>query len=481
MSSYRVDLVARMASEVVVRLCGFATLPLLARSLGSDGYGVVVGSGTIVSGFAAIAALGLSYHVGRIVSRGETDAARRLLRQVLLLAGASGLAWALIVVLASSWLNARFLDRADGGLAIACASGSLIAWALDGVLLEWLRQRERFRSLSALQAGIALAQLAALLIVVPRGAGPVTVLLLSSAMQLLRIAVMVLLIRHSPRAVPAPSSPLGLTLGSCVRDGLTLTVGALGAWGLSQGGRLVLGSATAIGGYSVAAALATVSAIVGSAAGMPLSASLARAVAARNPVGVALAVRRFAGTYQTLALPGVVIASFLAENAIRCLTGFHGLGGIAAVLLWSGWIDMGMLPMIYALWAHGWASRSRNAQFAAAAGAVLGTLVLVRLIGPIGVAWSTFCGELALLAMLAWGLRHARFPWRALIPRDLWPILLAAALAGAAASWLRGETWLSLITAATAACVAGAAPLAIGRATRMLRLRRSDRRHSSPP
>lgn len=457
----RTDVALRLTSEVLVRLCGFASLPLLARALGSDGYGVVGGSGAIVSGFAAVATLGLSYHVGRIVGRGETATARTLLRRLIILAGTSGLFWAMVAVVMAPWLNARFLGHPAGALAIACASGSLVAMALDGVLLEWLRQRERFRSLSLLQGSMALAQLASLVAAVIGGAGPAAILAITSGLQLLRIALMALLIRHSSRAVDLMASPLELTLADCLRDGASLTLGSLGAWGLGQGGRLMLGDATAIGGYAVAAALASLASIVGNAASMPLTAALVRAAATNRPRAAAVAVKRFSSTFHLLTLPGIAITACLAEDGIRYLTGFHGLGLISAVLLIAGWIEMSALPLVYTLWARGWASRSRNAQIAAATGSLVGSAILARPLGPLGVAVAVLCGQAAMLLLVGWGLRHAHFPWQSMVPRRAGALLLSATLASMTAIALRGDSWPSLFAAGSAAMAVAALPLVI--------------------
>ena len=451
----------RLGSEVIVRLCGLVTLPLLTRTLGSDGYGVVIGTASLAGLGGAIGSLGLSYHVGRIVGRGESPESRRLLRQLLILAGTTGLCLAGAMAFAAPLLNGLLFGHADGRTAIMLLGGSLIAICVDGILLEWLRLRDRFRSLSLIQAVTAVLQVGMIVVLARAGWGPAAVVAGVSLLQLLRVSLMAALIHYTPRARAAGDTAFDLDLATCLRDGATLTLGTLGTWGLSQGGRLILGSATAIGGYGVAAALASAPGIAGSAGGLPLYPSLVRAVAAQRPRAAATAIRRFSTSYQLLTLPVLAIAAVLSEHAIQLLagSGFVGLGPVCILLMLAGWIEMSALPLTYLLAARGWASRTRNAQIAAAALNLVTAVVAVPVMGAIGVAVALLAGQVAMVALLVWGLRHASFPWRALVPRKWSGILLAALIGAGIAGAIPSAHWLGLL-AAGAAAVAAAASVA---------------------
>ena len=450
------DVSLRLGTETAIRLCGLITMPLLARTMGADGYGLIIGVGSVVGFFATWGSLGLSYHIGRIVGRGETLSSRRLLRSLLLIAIGSGLACAAVMTLAAPLLNDWFLRHSDGRMAIMLASGCLIAACLDGILLEWLRLRERYRSLSLIQAGAALVQVAVLAGVVWAGHGPVTALGCMSVVQLGRVAMMALLVRSTARAVDTPHGGAPPDLRTCVRDGLTIALGGLGSWGLSQGGRLALAHAPAIGNYGAAAALASAPGIVGSACGLPLYPALVRAVAANDTVAAAAAVRHYASIYQTLALPAVAISMVLCGNAIHLLAGreFAGLGPVCAVLLVASWLEMTLLPLSYALAAHGWASRTRNAQLAAAVVSLATAIICAPFFGALGVSAAGLAGQLAMLGLLAWGLRHAGFTWCSLIPQRLLRIVASTGTAALVALSVPSATWLGLVMSGSAALCA---------------------------
>ena len=454
MKAHHLDIGVRLAAEGVVRLCGLATLPVLTRTLGRDGYGVVVGTGSICGVFTILAVCGLSYHVGRIVGRGESPQARRLLRRLLLIATLTGGVWAAVTAAAAPWLDATFLKQPDARAAFLWCAGMVLFTAWEAIFMEWVRQRGRYRTLSILLAAMAVVQLAAVLVVATHGGGPAEVVACAVACQAIRIALLALLIRLSARAtdtISGPSADADLpTLRRCVTDGAVVMAGSLGTWGLAQAGRLFLGNANGMGGMGVAAALASMPVLAGAACGQSLFPDLVRAVGRRRRRDMIVAVRRFAGSFWILTIPAMAIALPLAGEAAALLGGrdFNALGPTCVLMLAAAWMEMAVLPMTYSVSAHGWATRSRNAALAGAVVNLGAAVVLVPRLGTAGVALAALSGQLAFAGLLAWGLRQAGFPWAALLPKRAREII-AVGLAGTAiAAAIPHRSWPGMVVAA---------------------------------
>ena len=468
------DITVRFGSEGVVRLCGLVSFPLLARALGADGYGVVLGVGAIAGLAMAGGGLGLSFHVGRLLQHLDPAGSARLLRSLLLATGAAGLLLAAMVAVAAPWLAQTFIPHPVAAAALLAAAGSIICGASDGVVVEWLRTRHRFATISGLQAGQAVLQLAAILAVVALHGGAATVVAAVAATQVLKLALAYGLLRRAGELATPGLLPRGELLHLISASGPVLTA-TLGGWALTQGVRLVVGNrldAVALGGFGAAALLSSGIGMIGSACWLPLYPRLARSVAHDHSAMTARICRGFGRFYHLAAIPALALGAVLGGVAIRCLAGraFPEVDLACALLLASAYVEMASLPWAYLLSAHGDAVHARNACLTGGAANLALAMVLAPVAGLAGAAGAVLAGQLATAALNARGARRLGHRPLACLP---WPVLGTAVLATlpavVVAVLLRRDGWAGLALAAGASTATYAAGLALLRGRAMLR------------
>lgn len=468
------DILVRFGAEGVVRICGLVSFPILARSLGADGYGAIIGTGAVAGLAMSAGGLGLSFHVARLMQGADAVGSARLLRSLLLITCASGVLLASMVAAASPWLAAAFVPHPAAAAALCAAAGSIVCGAMDGVLVEWLRARHRFTDISALQAGQALLQLAAILGVIASGGGVVAVVASVAATQLLKTGITWLLLQRTGElAAPGRLPPAAcLQLITSASPILTATIAG---WALVQSTRLVVGNrldADALGAFGAAALVASAIGMLGSACWLPLYPRVARAVAHGHPRIAARHIRGFGRYFHATAIPMLAVGSILGGPAIHLLAGapFADVPVACALLLAASFVEMAAMPWSYVVSAHGAAARSRNATIAGCVGNLVVALALTPVMGIAGAGLAVLAGQIIVAAVnirSAISLGHAPargVPW--------WTVsaaVLAALPACAIAARIPHDTWGGLLLAgagATAAYAAGFAFLARMRAGR---------------
>ncbi len=468
------DILVRFGAEGVVRVCGLVSFPILARSLGADGYGAIIGTGAVAGLAMSAGGLGLSFHVARLMQGADTVGSARLLRSLLLITCASGALLAAVVAAASPWLAAAFVPHPAAAAALCAAAGSIVCGAMDGVLVEWLRARHRFTTISALQAGQALLQLAAILAVIASGGGVVAVVASVAGTQLLKTGITWwLLLRAGELAARGRLEPSAcLHLVASASPILTATIAG---WALAQGARLVVGNrldASALGAFGAAALVASAIGTVGSACWLPLYPRIARAVAHGHPRIAAQSTRSFGRIFHAAAILVLALGAILGGAAIHLLAGvpFAGVHAACAMLLAGAYVEMAAMPWSYVTSAHGAAARSRNATLAGCAANLVAALALTSHMGIAGAGLAVLVGQIVVATVnirSAIALGHAPahgVPW--------WTVsaaVLASLPACAIAARIPHESWSGLVLAgagATAAYVAGFALLVRLRADR---------------
>jgi len=468
------DILVRFGAEGVVRLCGLVSFPILARSLGADGYGAVIGTGAVAGLAMSAGGLGLSFHVVRLMQVNDAVANARLLRSLLFITCASGVLLATIVASASSWLAAAFIPHPAAAAALCAAGGSIVCGAMDGVLVEWLRARHRFLTISSLQASQAALQLGAILAVIACGGGVAAVVAAVAATQLLKTGLAWWLLRRAGElAAPGRVEPSAcLQLIASASPILTATIAG---WVLVQSTRLVVGNrldADALGAFGAAALVASGIGMLGSACWLQLYPPLGRAVAHGRPSTAAATCRGFGRVFHTAALPTLAIGAVLGGTALRRLAGqsFPETDLACTLLLAAAYVDMACLPWAYLASAHADAARTRNAVLLGGAANVVIALVLVPLSGLAGAATAVLVGQLTVAAVYARTAQiHGHAPLSCLPWRDIAAAAPAAVAAAAVALWLRRDDWNGLLLAGGSACATYAVALASIHRLRMLR------------
>ena len=468
------DILVRFGSEGLVRLCGLVSFPLLARSLGADGYGVVIGTGAIAGLAMAGGGLGLSFHVARLLQGADRAASARLLRSLLLITLAAGAGLALLVATCSPWLAQAFMPHPAAAAALVAVAASIVCGAADGVLHEWLRARHRFAAISGLQAGQALLQLAAILVTVLLHGGVVAVVAVVAISQAARLAVVYALLRRAGE-LTSPGLLARADLFRLVINASPVLTATLGGWVLTQGIRLVVGNrldATALGAFGAAALIATGIGMIGSACWLPLYPRLARSVAHGHKGMTARACRSFGRFFHLASIPALALGAVLGGVALRCLAGssFPEVDLACVLLLASAYVEMAGMPWSYVVSAHGDAAHSRNAILLGCALNLGLAVILTPLAGIAGAAGAVLAGQCATAAMNARTVASLGHRPLAFLP---WPELATAAAAALpavlAALLLRHEGWGGLGVAGGAGVMVYAAVLALLRRRPMLR------------
>lgn len=435
----------KAGADTVARLASFVTFPIFVRYAGLDGYGAYGQVTAIAAFFVPFASLGLSNAVVRFFADREWDTAvrARMVRVTVIVVLVASLC-GLVLSLTASAINTLVLNWPHGSQLFRWGGALIVAGALELFLLEVLRARQQYGYLTGLQLAQTLTLLFATYAVLRAGGSVIGVL--QVALLIKGVGAVTVLLgfwswdRPERPQVRQPFVALGRMLGI----GFPLAVAGIGLWLMHAGPQLVIGhflSATELGVYSAAWALALSLVAVNAPLCLPMYPRLMRAVRLGQSRELETEIQSF-NRYGTLLLaPTAIFLVVHGDTLLRLL------GGNAVVV-----DPLLMLLLVVGAFVNQWNSVAhyvlncfdrvrvtRNAWLLLGLVNIGGSVLLVPTIGLKGAAVMTMLSFVALNAVFyAAASRHVSL-WR----NFRWDVLAkATAAAGVAASfaWLLGPT-----------------------------------------
>lgn len=417
------------ATSVGSAAVGFALVPVLARVLGLEAYGVFVQFQTTVDLVATFALLGLPYAMLRYLpGRPREEGAAALSAATLAALGVS-LAGALLLLLLSPRLADWFFGGAREPVWVAAAM--LPLQVVDALFLNHFRVRQRLGLFALGSASLAVGRLAAVGIALLLDAGLLGVLAAVLLFQALHALAMFI----GASLIEGLAAPRAGVLGGYLRFGVPTLPGVLSTWVVSMSDRYVLGlflGPAAVGAYHPAVLLGSLLQLLV----VPFDIVLTGAIARKHNEGDADGTRRLldeaAQGYAWLAVPALVGLSLLAQPVLAILVGAEAAATASRVVPWAAasWLCYGLLvlsasPLFFLHERTRWGAAVWGGS--AALNLALNLLLVPRL-GLVGAAVGTFASYLAALAVawiLAARLGPVALPWRPLLRAGLASVPMA--------------------------------------------------------
>jgi O-antigen/teichoic acid export membrane protein len=319
----RIFIAVRFLAEFTARAGGFVTFPLLARSIGSEGYGVQAQLGTINGILIPIAALGLGFTVVRVVAGRQSVVfiSTRFLSSLLMVTVVS-IGLAISVALLAQWLNDFFIKVSWATPVVRWSSLMIILTAWELTINDYYRARLRIVSYSLMQIFQTMVNIGGLVLVLLSGGGLLQVVWMWLAVKILFIWVAFgyfVAIGEIRLNVPLMSFR---EITDLLRFGWPIVVMGISACVMSIGDRAVIGyylTSKQVGVYNAAYSLAGIFAAMGAPFWGPLYPLMAAHKNNNDLHALALSCRRYTNGYCFFSIPTLVGLTVLASPLLQLL------------------------------------------------------------------------------------------------------------------------------------------------------------------
>jgi O-antigen/teichoic acid export membrane protein len=386
----------RFLAEVIGRAGGFVTFPLLARSIGSEGYGVQAQLGTINGVLIPIAALGLGFTVVRVVSGRQPVkfVSTRFLSSLIMVTVVST-ALAVSVVLLAQWLNDLFIKVSWATPVVRWSSLMIILTSWELTINDYYRARLRIVAYSLMQIFQTMANVGGLVVVLLSGGGLLQVIWMWLAIKILFILVAFsyFLVTGEIR-LNVPLMSFG-EITELLRFGCPIVVMGISACIMSIGDRAVIGyylTSGQVGVYNAAYSLAGIFAAMGAPFWGPLYPLMATHRNNNDLPALALSCRRYTNGYCFFSIPTLVGLTVLASPLLQEL----GSAEFAIHPLLFGLIALGLFSdqfsanVHYLVYLHNEPVFMRNIMVFSGIVNLILNILTIHFWGIFGAALSTF-------------------------------------------------------------------------------------------
>jgi O-antigen/teichoic acid export membrane protein len=321
--------VLKGAADVAARGAGLVTFPVLAANAGAAGYGAYALVATIASFVIPFASLGLGGSMVRFLGRHvpEEDAHAQFRRMLGVAAAGAGVSGLVMVTLAGP-LSRVVLDWPRSEALLRWAGLLIAASAVEQVILEYLRAREKLTLYVAYQFVQTGATVAAVLIVMLVRHDVVLLVGTLGAIKAVGIAIVAMVVRPPPQPTGVATrhdAPLA-TLGAMIRFGLPLSIAGFGLWLMNLSDRLVVGHylpAEDLGRYGAVFLFASLITLMSSPLFLPAYPRLMTAVASGVSARVLDEVRTFHRYVALVTIPAAGVLC-LTVGPLAARTGGRG-------------------------------------------------------------------------------------------------------------------------------------------------------------
>lgn len=388
-------------AQLLMKLRGLLALPLIVKTLGTEGYGLWSQVLSVVTFGGAILGANLHLPLVRFVAGKTEDPARVYTTTLGLTVAIGGLGAVAFVPWANPLADALLGGAQYGGL-IRAAGMLLVLHNVRLLNVNLYRAMGRYTVRSAVEFLSAMLELVGILVVLRTGRGLDAVVLFMIAWN----GLVALATTAHALSIVGLRAPAGDLAGQALRYGLPLLPGAAAWWAIDRSDRFVIGhylGPKEVGVYSAAYALGALVLNYQMPFQMTLMPQIAKLWDTDRP-----RARRYievcTKAFLALAIPTVAGMPIVAPLALRTLANeeIASRAALVATVVGGGVVLQGVSIMQTQIF-HG-ARRTGTTGAAMTAAALLNialTFVLVPRLGIAGGAWATAVGYGALCVILA--------------------------------------------------------------------------------
>jgi O-antigen/teichoic acid export membrane protein len=319
----RIFIAVRFLAEFAARAGSFVTFPLLARFIGSEGYGVQAQLGAMNGVLIPVATLGLGFAVVRVVAGHQTNAyvSTRFFSTMLLVTVASSFL-AGFITLVAPWVNVLFIKVEWATSVVRWSAWMIVLTAWELTLNDYYRARLRIISYSLLQIFQTMGNIGGLILVLQLGGGLLQVVWVWLAVKLVfLLCAFIYFIRLGE--IRFQTSLLSRReLFELIWFGWPIVVMGISASIMSLGDRAVIGyyfNSKQVGIYNATYSLAGVFVAIGAPFWGPLYPIIATYKNNNDRAAIALSCRKYMNSYCLIGIPILVGLTILASPLLQVL------------------------------------------------------------------------------------------------------------------------------------------------------------------
>lgn len=385
----------RFLAEFIARAGSFVTFPLLARSIGAEGYGVQAQLGTINGVLIPIAALGLGFAVVRVVAGRQNVAfvSTRFLSSLLMVTAVSAVLAAMVALLAP-WLNALFIKVEWATRVVRWSALMIVLTAWELTLNDYYRARLRIVAYSLLQILQTMVNVGGLVLVLQSGGGLLEVIWVWLIVKLVFVILAFgYFVNTREIQLNVPLMPYR-EFRELLRFGWPIVLMGIGACVMSIGDRAVIGyylTSRQVGIYNATYSLAGIFVALGAPFWGPLYPLMATHKKNNDRLALALSCRKYMNGYCFISIPALLGLTVLASPLLQALGSaefaIHPLiFGLIALALFS---DQFSASVHYIVYLHNEPVFMRNIVILSGIVNLILNILTIPLWGIFGAALST--------------------------------------------------------------------------------------------
>lgn len=396
----------RFLAEFVSRASTIVTFPLMARYLGTEGYGVNAQINTIITFLVPIASLGLGFAVVRLIAGNITkqDVSSRFYSTIAVVGIVSSLL-SLSIFLFAPIINSLFIKVTWATETVQWSAPLIFFTAIETVLKDYYRARLRIVAYSVFQILQTIIYVAGLWFILTKGGGLLQIiwllLVIKIAFNIIAYIYFLALREISFFPVFTPRKELSEIL----RFGIPIVIAGLGTWVTNVGDRWIIGyfmTIDDVGVYNAAYTLTSIITALASPFWTPLYPLMSTYFNDNNMQAFFHATRKYTNGYSIIAMPAVVGIIFLA-NPLLLFFGSEdfSISTITITLIMLGiFIDQFSASIQYQIYLHNETQYLRNVTIISSLLNIVLNVIFVPLLGITGAAVATFSSYLLLDGLL---------------------------------------------------------------------------------
>jgi O-antigen/teichoic acid export membrane protein len=409
MSTFRRDrlfIAIRFLAEFIARAGSFVIFPILARSIGAEGYGVQAQLNTINGVLIPIATLGLGFAVVRVVAGHQNvDFVSARFFSSLLIVTIVSAALAALVALLAPWLNILFIKVEWATPVISWSSLMIVLSAWELMLNDYYRSRLRIIAYSLFQIFQILVSVGGIVLVLQSGGGLLEVIWVWLVAKFFFVLVAFGYFIGTGEIQFKVSLMPYRELKELIWFGWPLVVMGVSASIMSLGDRAVIGyyfNPKQVGVYNATYSLAGIFAAIGAPFWGPLYPIMATHKNNNDYSALALNCRKYMNGYCFISIPTFVGLTVLASPLLQVL----GSAEFAIPPLLFGLIALGLFSdqfsasVHYLIYLHNEPIFIRNIVILSAMVNLILNILIVPLWGILGASLSTFFSYILLDILL---------------------------------------------------------------------------------
>ncbi|HOO56881.1 MAG TPA: oligosaccharide flippase family protein [bacterium] len=330
--------ILKTISNIIVKATWFVTFPIMARYLGSDGYGAYGQLMTVMTFIVPFASFGVGgAAIVRFMSINDwTRQNRRWLGKILLFVVSSACVISLLFALLAPVINHLFLGWDRGVELFRWGSAFIFVGALEMLIYQVLRSRLWLEEYAAFEIIQTLINVSAIIYLVPRGYGLIYLIKTLIVLKILFYAVMISGFWTWHKIVASDKETRTATLTRMMRFGLPMSFVGLGTTLTTLGDRLVIGhylTAADLGIYGAVCVFYALIEALNSPIMLPLYPQLMKVVDGNDPAGVAYVVGNIHKYSLLVIVPSFFLLSVIVKPLLLLMGGAEFETGLTLIIL----------------------------------------------------------------------------------------------------------------------------------------------------